>query len=590
VKQFLREILYLLGDEIKKFPWLVILFISSSFLDLVALGLIGPYIGLVVNPDSLVEGRIHDLVESMGLPLEQRPLLIWIGLVLISIFLLKAVVAIYINRSILLFSNRQVVRLKSFLMQAYQHMPYDDYLKRNSAEYIITIHNHTNVFGGVMTNGLKLISEGLVCLAILIMLAWNNGPALGLLVFLLGGLVLGYDRLFRRNMRIFGMRASEASTLTVKGIHEGIEGLKEIRILGKEKHFHQVVKTSSEEAAVNGIKSQIISTAPRYLLEFLLIVFVVSMVVGTILIGHDLKTLIPTLGIFGVASLRLMPSANIISSGLMQLRYSRHPISLLHADLNELEQIDLNIKAPLTPIKAKNDFRDFVLKGINFSYPNIKSPALKNLSLKIRNGESIGLIGPSGSGKTTLVDVLLGLLEPQKGEVYYNGIPLKDSLSEWRSQIAYLPQQVFLIDATLRQNVALGMEDKEIDDLQVKKALHQSRLDDLVEQLPQGVETLLGERGIRLSGGQRQRVALARAFYYGRKVLVMDEATSSLDNETELEIVEEIKHLKGKISMIVIAHRLTTVQDCDQIYKLKNGQIVDSGDYGKVVLDPIKTA
>jgi ABC-type multidrug transport system fused ATPase/permease subunit len=285
-----------------------------------------------------------------------------------------------------------------------------------------------------------------------------------------------------------------------------------------------------------------------------------------------------------------MPSANIISSGLMQLRYSRHPISLLHADLNELEQIDLNIKAPLTPIKAKNDFRDFVLKGINFSYPNIKSPALKNLSLKIRNGESIGLIGPSGSGKTTLVDVLLGLLEPQKGEVYYNGIPLKDSLSEWRSQIAYLPQQVFLIDATLRQNVALGMEDKEIDDLQVKKALHQSRLDDLVEQLPQGVETLLGERGIRLSGGQRQRVALARAFYYGRKVLVMDEATSSLDNETELEIVEEIKHLKGKISMIVIAHRLTTVQDCDQIYKLKNGQIVDSGDYGKVVLDQIKTA
>ena len=590
MKKYLLEIIFLLGDEIKKLPWLVILFISSSFFDLAGLGLIGPYVGLIVNPDSLAEGRIHDLVESMGLPLELRPLLILIGLVLISIFLLKGAAAIYINRLILVFSNRQVIRLKSFLMQAYQHMPYGDYLNRNSAEYIIMIQNHASTFGLVMTNGLKLISEGLVGLAILIMLAWNNGPALGLLVFLIGGLVLGYDRFFRRNIRIFGVRASNASTLAVKGIHEGIEGLKEIRILGKEKHFHQVVKINSEEATDNQIKSQIISTAPRYLLEFILVVFVVGMVVGSILMGQDLKTLIPTLGIFGVASLRLMPSANIISSGLMQLRYSRHSISLLYSDLKKLEQLDLNIKVPPTPLKAKDDFRDFVLLGISFIYPNTKSPALKNLSLKIRTGESIGLIGPSGSGKTTLVDVLLGLLEPQEGELYYNGIPLKDSLAEWRSQIAYLPQEVFLIDNTLRHNVALGMEDKEIDDLLVEKALHQARLDELVEQLPQGIETMLGERGVRLSGGQRQRVALARAFYYGCKVLVMDEATSSLDNETELEIVEEIKHHKGEITMIVIAHRLTTVQDCDQIYKLKNGRIVDSGDYGKVVFDKMKRA
>jgi ATP-binding cassette, subfamily B, bacterial PglK len=322
----------------------------------------------------------------------------------------------------------------------------------------------------------------------------------------------------------------------------------------------------------------------------MLMVFVVSLVIGSILIGHDLNTLIPTLGVFGIASLRLMPSANLISTGLMKMRFSRHSISRLSADLQELEHQELYRKTHSTTKKSKNDFQDFIISEAHFNYQNTKFPALRNISLKISAGESIGLIGPSGSGKTTLVDLLLGLLEPQEGDLYYNGKRLNDSLTEWRSQIAYLPQEVFLIDDTLRQNVALGVEDKKIDDLQVVQALEQARLMDHVNQLPKGVNTLLGERGVRFSGGQRQRVAIARAFYHQRSVLIMDEATSALDNYTEQEIVEEIKHFKGKKTMIVVAHRLTTVQHCDRIYKLQNGQIVDSGDYGKVVLNQIKTA
>ena len=220
---------------------------------------------------------------------------------------------------------------------------------------------------------------------------------------------------------------------------------------------------------------------------------------------------------------------------------------------------------------------------MQFTYQKTKCPALKQVTLNIRAGESIGLIGPSGSGKTTMVDVLLGLLEPQKGEIYYNGKDLIESLDEWRAQVAYLPQQVFIIDNSLRNNIALGMEDEEIDDVQLHEAIRQARLTELVEQLPDGVETILGERGIRLSGGQRQRVALARAFYHGRSVLVMDEATSALDNETEQEIVEEIRHFKGKKTMIVIAHRLTTVQHCDRIYRLENGEITETGSPDQVL-------
>ena len=208
--------------------------------------------------------------------------------------------------------------------------------------------------------------------------------------------------------------------------------------------------------------------------------------------------------------------------------------------------------------------------------------------MDIVSGESIGLIGPSGSGKTTMVDVLLGLLEPQQGELYFNGRSLKTSIVEWQSQVAYLPQEMFLIDSSLKHNIVLGIDVNEIDKIRFSKSIRQARLDELVEELPNGIDTIIGERGIRISGGQRQRVALARAFYHERDILIMDEATSALDYETELEIVEEIKHLKGKKTLIVIAHRLTTVEHCDRIYRLEKGHIVEQGSYDKVVNSKMK--
>ena len=556
---------------------MISLFIGSSFLELAGLGLIGPYVALVVDPNSLPELGLNDFIELTGLPSDQNSLLIWLGLILVGIFLLKTCIAIFINRTILVFSSEQQVRLRSILMKAYQQMPYIDYLKRNSAEYIQAIHGYINSYGTVLETCLKTVSDGMVALAILIMLAWTNGPALGLVVFLLGFMVFGFDLLFRKKIRNYGKETNEALIRMVQGLQEGIQGLKEIRILGKDQHFHQMVYSGAHEAAKNSIKAGLIRSTPRFLLEFLLVVFIVSLVIGTLQLGQNLQALVPTLGMFGFASLRLMPSANTISSSLLNIRFNRHAISLLHADLIALKNKNQIEKISTPTLKIDDYFRDITFRDVQFFYPSTHYPALKKVSLSIRVGESIGLIGSSGSGKTTLVDVLLGLLDPQEGEICYNGIPMGDSLSKWRSQVAYLPQQVFLIDNTFRCNVALGMEDEEINDIQLHEAIRQARLKELVEQLPDGLETLLGERGIRLSGGQRQRVALARAFYHGRSVLVMDEATSSLDNETELEIVDEIKHLKGKKTMIVIAHRLSTIQHCTRIYQLENGEISDSG-------------
>ena len=315
----------------------------------------------------------------------------------------------------------------------------------------------------------------------------------------------------------------------------------------------------------------------------------VLLVFWSLLVEENLKGILPTLGVFGVAILRLMPSATLLTSSLTQLRFARDSISRLHFDFTHLNSlshfayIDNSLLASEKNEDIEDTFSSMKLNNVYFRYQNTKYPVLKDITLEIYAGESVGLIGPSGTGKTTLVDVILGLLKPQEGSIKLNGKSLDDKIKSWYSQVAYLPQSVFLIDNSLRQNVAIGVAENKIDEDALFKALKKARLMELISQLPNGLDTEIGERGVRLSGGQRQRVALARAFYHGRSVLVMDESTSALDNNTEQEIIEEIKQLKGKVTLIVIAHRLTTLKHCDRIYRLDDGGIVEQGSYQQVV-------
>lgn len=579
--QYLREILDLLGEDRHKLPWLILLFLGSSLLELIGIGLIGPYVALVVNP-SVLEGTLGDVVVALGLPREQQPVLIALGLVLLTVFILKAAAAVGIHGAIIRFGQNRRARLQSSLMHSYQHLPYTEFLRRNSSEYVYAVESLTGNFTHIVQTALRTISDSLVAVTILLLLAWHNAPALALLAGLLALSVYGYDRLFRRNLRRYGERANDAATAIVRGVHEGIEGLKEIRILGKEAHFHHVVRDEARAYARFKVKHQVINMLPRYLLETVMVLFVISVIFYTLLAGDDLNALVPTLAMFAVAALRLKPAAQTIAESLIQLRYFRDSVARLHPDYAKLASVEA-IPANSPALERSAPFDTLTLQKVTFAYPGAAVPALHDISMQIHAGDSVGLIGPSGSGKTTLVDVLLGLLEPQTGEITYNSQALRRSLAAWRSQVAYLPQQVFLIDDTLRRNVALGLKDHDIDAQRLHEALRQARLAELVVQLPDGLDTILGERGARLSGGQRQRVALARAFYHGRSVLVMDEATSALDHETEREIVEEIRRLKGQKTLLVIAHRLTTVQHCDRIYRLKAGSIVEQGSYEEVV-------
>jgi ATP-binding cassette, subfamily B, bacterial PglK len=575
MKEYFHEIMTLLGDDKSRLPKLLLVFLMVSILDLIGIGLIGPYVAIVIDPQTAQEtaGQISEWIDLSS----TESLITTMSFVLLAIFAAKAVTSIWVNYIITKFGFDQQVRLKSLLMHIYQSLPYKDYIRRNSSEYIYNIQTLVNNYAnGVVLSGMKMLSDGIVALVILTMLAMKNPLAFMLLIGLLSVVMFGYDVLFRKNIRHIGKQANLASTNMIQGVNEGIEGLKELRILGYERYFFQRVHAGASKFGQYQVRSILISTAPRFLLEFIMVLFIVLLVLMTLLVQGNVKDLLPTLAMFGIAAIRLLPAANMISNNLMQFRYNRDSVSRLYQDITSLQTVAEQNESKNTTTIVE-DFELFSIDNASLRYPDSKENSLSNIVLNIHAGESIGLIGSSGSGKTTLVDMILGLLEPQSGGMSFNGKPLKEAMKIWQNSIAYLPQQVFLIDNTLGRNVALGFEDEEINEDKIIEALDKARLTELVKQLPNGINTLLGEKGIRLSGGQRQRVALARAFYHERSVLVMDEATSALDNETEREIVDEIQRLKGQKTMIVIAHRLSTVKNCDRIYKLEKGRIVSFG-------------
>ena len=578
---YLKRILYLLGPDRIKIPFLFLLFLGTSVLDLAGLGIIAPYIALMVDPNALT-GPLLWLVDFFGFTHDQKSLLITLGIVLLGIFVFKTISVLTINWIIIRFSLSQQLRLRTFLMQSYQRMKYTDFLQRNSSEYIHSIQALTFIFSTVLMSLLRSISESVVGIIILLFLAWTNIQSLLLMATLLGLMVYCYDRAFRSKLSYVGEQINLANIKVLRGINEGIEGLKEIRVLGHEKQFLNIVREGAIQIKQYYSFNQMIQTSPRYLLELTMVGFLVLFVINLISFEGDLKSLLPILGIFGMAALRLIPSLNLISASLIQLRVNRDGIHRLYHDICNIHSVQNNFKSNnnqkiLQPQKVIDPFKVLKITNLNFRYPNRSTNTLNDVNFEIKVGESIGFVGISGSGKTTLLDVLLGLIEPCSGSIKFNEIPLKESLSEWRSNTAYIPQRVFLMDDSLKKNIALGMDDEQVDMNCLHQAIEQAQLTDLVKQLPKGLDNIVGERGIRLSGGQRQRIALARAFYHGRNVLVMDEATSALDSKTEEEIVEEMKHLKGQVTMIIIAHRFSTIQHCDRIYRLDGGKIVEEG-------------
>lgn len=583
MKKYIHQFLYLLDQKARKgTPFLVCSFLLASCLDVVGMGLIGLFLGLITNPIFFLK-KFHYI--SFLKRLSETELIIFSGILIVSAFATKAVLTLFVQSKMITFCQSLSVRLKIRMMTAFQYAPYTYHLQKNSSDLLCTIQSSMDGYvNNILLPVLSFISSSLIAIFILSFLLIMHPFTTGLLVAIFISLAFFYDLFAKKKLSRMGRAVASTNSEIVKNIQQGLHGLTEIRVLGRETYFLKRIENASREYSKSYgvlIAAQQVS---RYLIENIIAIFIVGLSILGILLGTERGAIIATVGLFGAAGARLLPTMNQIMATINQIRGYSHHMSTVY---NELIKLDLlNKDSPRETLASNNEdktrFSQVQLNKVCYHYPQSNLPVLQNVNIEFSKGQSIGLIGPSGAGKSTLVNLILGFLEPQKGQLLVDGKPIQN-LRSWLNNFAYIPQSIFILDNTLRRNIAFGWANQDIDDNKLSDAIKMAQLSEVVSNLPHGVETILGENGIRLSGGQRQRVALARAFYHERDIIVMDEATSALDNETEREVINTIKRLKGNKTLIVIAHRLTTVEHCDVLYRLEKGRVTAVGSFEQVV-------
>ncbi|EDX71991.1 ABC transporter, ATP-binding protein [Coleofasciculus chthonoplastes PCC 7420] len=597
---YLSKVLYVLTGSRKSLIFLLLIFIFTSILEAFGIGLVGPFISLASNPESIQSITVLDWAyRRSGFESPQQFIPI-VGFIIIAIFCIQSLLYFISQTYIYRYTHQQKSRLISRLLKAYLDAPYTFYLKQNTANIIKNIISETNVFTqGCLLALLLFMTNGIVVGALIGLMAYSSSL---LLVMILGILVptfLLFNKLGHRFKR-WGRTQSETQREMIRTINHGLGGLKETRVIGCEVYFENQIDRQARQYARAATLSQAASILPNIFIKTSLIVFVVLFVsLFHIFFTESEQDLTAVMGVFAVAAVRLIPASSQFISSMAKMRTSSHALDMLYLDLKEIEKREvhnrlesLSNSTAKVAVKPGNQYgkplsfaNQIELLNVTYSYPEASEPSLDQISFKIKKGESIALIGKSGAGKTTLVDVILGLLELESGDIKVDGVSIYDNLRSWQNLVGYIPQSIFLTDDTIERNIAFGVPDNQIDQGRLYKAIKAAQLEELVEQLPDGIKTEVGERGVRLSGGQRQRIGIARAIYHEREILVLDEATAALDNETESRVTEAINSLAGTKTLIVIAHRLSTVENCDRVYMLDKGRVVKSGSYQEVVLE-----
>jgi ABC-type multidrug transport system fused ATPase/permease subunit len=598
MSKFLSKFFYILADKKKNLFILILLALLSSVLDAIGIGLVGPFIALASSTEFIYKNFwLNWAYTQSGIQSENHFVLL-AGLLIICIFCLKSFLSFNINHYIHKFSYKQEGELRSKLLHSYLVVPYTFHLNVNSAVLIHNIINETHMFcNQIMLPSLHLVTNVTIIFFILLLLLKINLVAtvaiLGIQLAIFFVYYLAKDKIV-----LWGQEKSMAQKEMIRIINHSLGGLKETRIVGCGDYFENQMHQQSRTFAHAASSFSVFKFLPRVLIEPLLITFLVGFIAVS-LFSQNTQNLLVSLGIFTTASFRLKPVVGSLLTEFSQIRNANFSLNQLYFDLKNLEEQEKTSKYPelvhslnegnlVSSSSYGNQVMPFVnqivLENVTYNYPNTSKTVLKDISLSLKKGQSIALIGKSGAGKTTLVDVILGLLIPESGDIKVDGISIYKDLRSWQNLIGYIPQSIFLIDDSIMKNIAFGVPDELIDVEKLNKAIQAAHLTELVEQLPDGVQTVIGERGVRLSGGQRQRIGIARALYHEREILVLDEATAALDSETESRVTEAIKSLSGTKTMIIIAHRLTTVQHCDVVYLIDKGRIEKSGSYHEVVL------
>lgn len=559
----------------KQCAFIIFIMIIGAILEAFGIGLILPLLTVIGDENIFVKYPIVKKYADMFHITSHTSLIVAVSFCLIIVFFIKNIYITWQLKQQINFSLKNQIYYSSMLMQEYLNKPYFFHLNNNTANILRNVNASGQIiFSNMYVSAFQLLTEIVTAFMIWIMLAcidpFTAIVAAGFLILMLYIII----KAFRKKITEQGKIQNLYSAQYLKWVNQGLGAIKETKVLRKEKFF---LKSFTESYNKYGDANRVflfLNQLPRTIIEATVVTGLLLLIIIKILLGTSPAEIVGVLGVLALAAFRLMPSANRIVNLSNNIKFNMPFFNQLYDELIAIKN-NSNAKTDhvFSDSNEKLEFNNkLCIENISFGY-NEDTLVFENINFTIPKGKFVGFVGPSGAGKTTFVDVLLGLLQPSGGKITADGINIFENIRSWQANLAYVPQSIYLIDGTIKENIALGVNEQEIDDELINKALHMAELYDFVYGLPDGINTNVGERGVKLSGGQRQRIGIARALYNKPKVLILDEATSALDSETEKNITDTILKLKGQITIIAIAHRLSTLEQCDFKVKFENGKV-----------------
>jgi ABC-type bacteriocin/lantibiotic exporter with double-glycine peptidase domain len=580
----LKKLLFLLNSrERKQVGLLLIMTLIMALLEMFGVASILPFMIVLTNPDILETNNILRIIFDKSIFFgvqNSQQFLFAMGICVFLIFILSIIFKALTTYFQIRFIQMREFSIGKRITEAYLHQPYSWFLDRNSADLGKTILSEVGqVIGGGMRPWIELITRSFTTIALITMLIIINFQLTLIVSIFLGSAYLIVYYFIKKIIKIIGSERLKNNELRFKAISEAFGAIKEIKIGGLEQAYINNFSKPAEKFARAHATNQLTVQLPHFFLEAFAFGGVLLMTLYLVKVSNSFSNAIPIISLYVFAGYRLMPAIQQIYSSFNQLTFMKPAIDKLHSDLISLKPIDQTSVGEIINVN-----KTINLRKIDYRYPNSSKLTLKNINLSIPAKSIVGIVGSTGSGKTTTVDVILGLLQAENGFLEVDGREINNkNIRSWQRNIGYVPQNIYLSDNTIEENIAFSSNAKGIDYNSVVRSSKIAKLHDFImDELPKKYQTIVGERGIRLSGGQRQRIGIARALYHNPSILVFDEATSALDNQTEKVIMEAINNLKKKITIILIAHRLNTVKNCDIIYKLDNGKLVATGTFDEL--------
>ena len=557
---------------------LAVMIFIGGILETLSISAMLPVVWVIIDAESVQQNKYCQWIMELLHIQNMQGFIIMLLVALMIMYILKNAYLLLLTSEQNRFISVNRNRLISQVLREFLNRPYEFYLDADiPTVFRLTDSDIPNVFGILMAI-ISLASEVVVFVLICGVLIVTDWKLVLVLIFISGIVTLVLFKVLKPKLNSLGMTNQAIQSRIAKWRIQAIYGIKDVKVLHRESFFADNYESNGKIGAKLNQKYAIINALPRILIETIFMVSILGYLVVCVALGDDMTQMLPTLTAFGLAAVRLLPCVNRINTYLTDISYFRPCLDYVYENMN-INEISKKTNQTLLPVDETKtmELKDRIeLKDIVYAYPNTDVLIFDHADMEIPYGKSIGIMGPSGAGKSTIVDILLGLLKVHEGQILCDGDNVFENYPAWLAQIGYIPQSIYLVDEPIRNNIAFGIADDEIDDNRIWQVLEEAQLKEFIQTLPEGLDTTIGDRGVRLSGGQRQRLGIARALYHNPEILVFDEATSALDNETEAAVMEAINSFHGKKTMVIIAHRLNTIEKCDIIYKVESGKITQT--------------